>query len=223
MTHLFEPLKIKDVTLRNRIGVSPMCQYSYTDGFSNDWQLVHLGTRAAGGAGLVIAEATAVEPRGRITPYDVGIWSDAHIEPLARVAHFIKEQGAVAGIQIAHAGRKACTGKPWLGGKPLAQSDPLWWQVSWSQPDPVQRGTPDPRQALEISEIHEIQAAFVRAAERSLQAGFEWLEIHGGARLPAAFLLFPAFQPAYRPVRWDVREPSPLPGGDGTEGARSLA
>ena len=124
MSHLFEPYTLRGVTLRNRIGMSPMCQYSYTDGFSNDWQLVHLGARAAGGLGLVIAEATAVEARGRITPDDVGIWSDAHIEPLARVARFIKSQGAVAGIQIAHAGRKASTRRPWDGGKPIPPDDP---------------------------------------------------------------------------------------------------
>src|SRR5512133_2640760 len=98
MTHLFEPLTIKDITLRNRIGVSPMCMYSYTDGFSNDWQVTHLGSRAVGGAGLVIAEATAVEARGRITPFDAGIWLDEHIEPLAQVTKIIKANGAVAGI-----------------------------------------------------------------------------------------------------------------------------
>src|SRR5512141_1262494 len=115
MPHLFEPLTIGGITLRNRIGVSPMCQYSYVDGFSNDWQLVHLGARAAGGAGLVIAEASAVEARGRITPDDLGIWSDAHVEPLARLTRYIKSQGAVPGIQIAHAGRKASTTRPWDG------------------------------------------------------------------------------------------------------------
>ena len=177
MPHLFDPFQLKDVTLRNRIGVSPMCQYSYTDGFSNDWQLVHLGARAAGGAGLIIAEATAVEPRGRITPYDVGIWSDAHIDPLARVTRFIKSQGAVAGIQIAHAGRKACADKPWLGGKALPREHELWWQsvgpsgLAYSE----SYGTP---LSLEIDEITAIQGMFVEAARRALQAGFEWLELH---------------------------------------------
>ncbi len=126
MSHLFAPYTLRGVTLRNRIGMAPMCQYSYTDGFSNDWQLVHLGARAAGGLGLIIAEATAVEARGRITPNDVGIWTDAHIQPLARVASFIKSQGAVAGIQIAHAGRKASTRRPWDGGKPIQPDDPRW-------------------------------------------------------------------------------------------------
>jgi len=119
MPHLFEPLTIGAITLRNRVGVSPMCMYSYSDGFSNDWQVIHLGARAAGGAGLVIAEATAVEAWGRITPHDAGIWSDEHIEPLTRVTRVIKENGAVAGIQIAHAGRKASTNRPWDGGKPI--------------------------------------------------------------------------------------------------------
>ena len=128
MPHLFEPLTIRGITLRNRIGVSPMCMYSYTDGFSNDWQVVHLGARAVGGAGLVIAEASAVEPRGRITPFDIGIWSDAHIDPLSKVSSVIKKNGAVAGIQIAHAGRKASSNQPWVSNKPILLDKPLGWQ-----------------------------------------------------------------------------------------------
>ncbi len=178
MAHLFDPFQLKDVTLRNRIGVSPMCQYCYTDGFSNDWQLVHLGARATGGAGLIIAEATAVEPRGRITPYDIGLWSDEHIEPLARVTRFIKSQGAVAGIQIAHAGRKACTDKPWLGGKALPREHELWWQSVGPSALAYSESYPVP-QALELDEIAAIQGLFVEAARRALQAGFEWLELHG--------------------------------------------
>jgi 2,4-dienoyl-CoA reductase-like NADH-dependent reductase (Old Yellow Enzyme family) len=177
MTHLFEPFKLKDITLRNRIGVSPMCQYCYTDGFSDDWQLVHLGARAAGGAGLVIAEATAVEPRGRITPYDAGIWSDDHVEPLSRVANFLKSQGAVAGIQIAHAGRKACVGKPWEGLKPLEKTDANWWQAVGASAiafnDEYQ--VPEP---LDQVGIKDIQQKFIQSAKRSLEAGFEWLELH---------------------------------------------
>src|SRR5690348_9031972 len=118
--HLFSPLTIRSVTLRNRIGVSPMCQYSSTDGLANDWHYVHLGSRAVGGAGLVIVEATAVSPEGRITLGDMGLWSDKHIEPLARIAKFVKEQGAAAGIQIAHAGRKASAELPWKGGAHLS-------------------------------------------------------------------------------------------------------
>ncbi len=173
MPHLFEPLTIKGVTLRNRIGVSPMCMYSYTDGFSNDWHLAHLGTRAVGGAGLIIAEATAVEARGRITPYDLGIWSDEQVEPLARVTRFIKEHGAVAGIQIAHAGRKAGSKRPWETGEPQR---PGWQSVA---PSPL-AFTPDSRVPHELSkdEIKGIQAAFRDGAQRALAAGFEWLEIH---------------------------------------------
>ena len=122
MPHLFDPLTLRSVTLRNRIGVSPMCQYSSTDGYPNDWHLVHLGSRAAGGAGLVIAEATAVEPRGRITPWDAGLWDDAQIEPWARIARFIESQGAAAGMQIAHAGRKASTRRRGKAGRAFQSS-----------------------------------------------------------------------------------------------------
>ncbi len=144
MTHLFDPFTIKDVTVRNRIGVSPMCQYSYQDGFSNDWQLAHLGARAIGGAGLVIAEASAVLPEGRITPNDVGIWTDEHIEPLEKVTDFLKRNGAVAGIQIAHAGRKACTNRPWDGGNSIEKSDPRWWQSISASPTGVFLKIPNP-------------------------------------------------------------------------------
>jgi 2,4-dienoyl-CoA reductase-like NADH-dependent reductase (Old Yellow Enzyme family) len=177
MTHLFEPLTVRSVRLRNRIGVSPMCQYSYEDGFSNDWQLVHLGTRAAGGAGLIIAEATAVEARGRITPHDAGIWKDEQIEPLARVVRCLKTNGAVAGIQIAHAGRKASTHRPWDGGGPIAAGDAGYWPVVGPSPIPFDEGYQTPHE-LSQAEIHAVQAAFRAAAVRVLAAGFEWLEIH---------------------------------------------
>jgi 2,4-dienoyl-CoA reductase-like NADH-dependent reductase (Old Yellow Enzyme family) len=178
MPALFDPFTIRGVTLRNRIGLSPMCQYSYRDGFSNEWQLVHLGARAAGGAGLIITEASAVEARGRITPYDVGLWSDAHIEPLARVTRFLKEREAVAGIQIAHAGRKACTDRPWDGGKPIQPGDPRAWQAVGPSPLPFAEGHQVPHE-LSTGEIREVQKAFRAAAARALEAGFEWLEIHG--------------------------------------------
>src|SRR5882757_2833214 len=126
MAHLFEPFTIKSITLRNRIGVSPMCQYSSEDGVANDWHLVHLGARAAGGAALVIAEATAVSAEGRITPGDAGIWADKHVEPLARINRFIKSQGAVPGIQLAHAGRKASAARPWEGSAHLDNSAGGW-------------------------------------------------------------------------------------------------
>lgn len=178
MSHLFEPFTLRGITLRNRIGMSPMCQYSYTDGFSNDWQLAHLGARATGGVGLVIAEASAVEARGRITPDDSGIWSDAHIEPLARAVRFIHSQGAVAGIQIAHAGRKAAAIRPWDGGGPLSPADPRYWPVVGASPIPFADGYQIPHE-LSKPEILEVQAAFAAAAGRALAAGFEWLEIHG--------------------------------------------
>lgn len=177
MPDLFDPLTVRGITLRNRIGVSPMCQYSYQDGFSNDWQVVHLGSRAVGGAGLVIAEATAVEARGRITPHDAGIWKDKQIEPLKRVTSFIREQGAVAGIQLAHAGRKASTRRPWDGGKPIPAGDPDGWPVVGASPIAFAEGYQTPKE-LSIDEIHEVQDSFREAARRALEAGFQWIEIH---------------------------------------------
>ncbi len=178
MPQLFDPLTIKSVTLRNRIGVSPMCQYSYLDGFSNDWQVIHLGARAAGGAGLVIAEACAVEARGRITPHDTGLWTDEHIEPLQRVTRVIRENGAAAGIQIAHAGRKASTRRPWDGGTPIGLDEADGWQVVGASPIPFNEGHPVPHE-LSVGEIKQIQSAFKEAAVRALTTGFNFLEIHG--------------------------------------------
>lgn len=154
-----------------------MCMYSYTDGFSNDWQVVHLGARAVGGAGLVIAEATAIDPIGRITPYDVGIWSDAHIETQERVTRVIKENGAVAGIQIAHAGRKAGSRRPWDIGKPRHPDELPGWQGVGPSPIAFSDGYAVPHE-LSVDEIHQIQDSFRAAAGRGLAAGFEWLEIH---------------------------------------------
>jgi 2,4-dienoyl-CoA reductase-like NADH-dependent reductase (Old Yellow Enzyme family) len=176
MPHLFEPLKIKDITLRNRIGLSPMCTYSYDDGFANDWLLIHLGTRAAGGAGLIIAEATAVEARGRISAYDLGIWSDAHIAPLKRLTRAIKENGAVAGIQIAHAGRKAGLKRPWDTGQTPAKP-PQNWQPVGPSPIAFNKSYAAPH-ALSVNEIRDVQDSFRLGAQRALDAGFEWLEIH---------------------------------------------
>jgi 2,4-dienoyl-CoA reductase-like NADH-dependent reductase (Old Yellow Enzyme family) len=173
---LFDPLSLRSITLANRIGVSPMCQYSAIDGFANDWHLVHLGTRAAGGAGLVIMEATAVAPEGRITPGCTGIWSDAHVPALARIAQFVKTQGSVPGIQIAHAGRKGSANLPWLGGTPLSQADGAW-QTFAPSPLPFDTNWPTP-QALSIDAIHAYTAAFAAAAQRALGAGFQLLEIH---------------------------------------------
>lgn len=177
MPHLFEPFPCKDVTLRNRIGVSPMCMYSSDDGVANDWHLVHLGARAAGGAGLVIAEATAVSPEGRITPHDAGLWSDRHIEPIARINRFIKAQGATPGIQIAHAGRKAGAARPWEGGGHLADAAGGWTPVA---PSAVAFGDGLDKvpHALSEPEIAQVQADFVAATRRAVAAGCEWMELH---------------------------------------------
>jgi len=173
---LLTPLKLRGVTFRNRIAVSPMCQYSAEDGFANDWHLVHLGSRAAGGAGLVIVEATAVLPEGRITPKDVGLWSDEHIEPLARIARFVHSQGAVPGIQLAHAGRKASCDVPWKGGAALKPEDGGWQVVG---PSPIAFALDGPTPAALTEEgIEAVIAAFEAAARRALKAGFKVIEIH---------------------------------------------
>jgi 2,4-dienoyl-CoA reductase-like NADH-dependent reductase (Old Yellow Enzyme family) len=176
-SHLFTPLTIRSVTFRNRIAVSPMCQYSSTDGFANDWHIVHLGSRAVGGAALVITEATAAEARGRITSKDLGIWKDAHIQDLARIASFLKGQGAVPGIQLAHAGRKASRSLPQEGGS-LVLPEQGGWETVAPSPVPFEPKDPPPAQ-LGRSEIQAIVAAFAAAARRALAAGFELVEIHG--------------------------------------------
>jgi 2,4-dienoyl-CoA reductase-like NADH-dependent reductase (Old Yellow Enzyme family) len=153
-----------------------MCQYSCVDGFANDWHLVHLGSRAVGGAGAVIVEATAVEAIGRISPADMGIWKNHQIEPLARIARFLKQQGAVPGIQLAHAGRKASTDVPWQGGRPLTADQEGWEPVAPS-PLAFADGYPVPRE-LTVPEIHAIVQAFADAAQRALHAGFQLLELH---------------------------------------------
>lgn len=174
--HLFSPLRLREIEFRNRIGVAPMCQYSCEDGMANDWHLVHLGSRAVGGAGLVIAEATAVEARGRISPYDVGLWRDEQIEPLARVTRFIREHGAVPAVQLGHAGRKGSVTQPWKGGKPLSEAEGGWQTVAPS-PLPFLEDGPAPR-ALEEAEIQDVIAAFAAAARRAIDAGFQVIEIH---------------------------------------------
>jgi 2,4-dienoyl-CoA reductase-like NADH-dependent reductase (Old Yellow Enzyme family) len=175
---LFSPLTVRTVHFRNRIAVSPMCQYSCEDGFATDWHLVHLGSRAVGGAALVIAEATAVEPRGRISPGDLGLWKDAHIEPLARAAEFIRGQGAVAGIQLAHAGRKASTYAPWEHRGSLIRESEGGWQTVAPSPIPFREGDPAPAE-LSREEIRGIVEAFAASARRALTAGFQVVEIHG--------------------------------------------
>jgi 2,4-dienoyl-CoA reductase-like NADH-dependent reductase (Old Yellow Enzyme family) len=175
---LFSPLTIRDVTLPNRIAVSPMCEYSSEDGFANDWHMVHLGSRAVGGAGLVMTEATAVEADGRITMPDLGIWKNEHIEFLKRITSFIKSQGSVPGIQLAHAGRKASTRAPWDGGAAVAPGQPGGWQVVAPSAVPFLEGGPVPRE-LTPTDIGRVVEAFAAAAQRSLDAGFEVVEIHG--------------------------------------------
>ncbi len=175
--NLFTPLQMRDVHLRNRIGVSPMCQYSSVDGFANDWHLVHLGSRAVGGAALVMAEATAVVPEGRISPEDLGIWKDDHVEMLARIFRFIEEQGTVPAIQLAHAGRKASTLAPWKDGNAVSEDEGGWRPVFAPTAQPFDDGYVVP-EALDRAGIQRIVQAFADAAERSLAAGVKVVEIH---------------------------------------------
>ncbi len=177
MPHLFDPLTIGDVTFPNRVFVSPMCEYSASDGLVNDWHLVHLGSRAVGGAGLVMTEATAVTPDGRISPQDLGIWSDAHVEPLARIVRFIHEQGSVAGIQLAHAGRKASTFRPWSGDGAVPADEGGWTTVVAPSAVPFSSTYPQP-QALTPDGIRATVTAFAEAARRASSAGFRVVEIH---------------------------------------------
>ncbi|MEY4511280.1 MAG: hypothetical protein RLZZ450_3402 [Pseudomonadota bacterium] len=174
---LFSPLELRGVRFKNRIGVSPMCLYSCQDGLATDWHLVHLGSRAVGGAGLVITEAAAVEARGRISPADLGIWSDAQVEPLARIVRFLEEQGAVSGIQIAHAGRKASTKRPWEGGGKVDAQDGGWDDVVAASALPFGSRYPRPRE-LSKNELLVVKQAFVSASERAHNAGFRLLELH---------------------------------------------
>jgi 2,4-dienoyl-CoA reductase-like NADH-dependent reductase (Old Yellow Enzyme family) len=177
MSHLFDPLAIRDVTFPNRVFVSPMCEYSSTDGFANDWHFVHLGSRAVGGAGLVLTEATAVLDNGRISPQDLGIWKDDHIEPLARIVRFIHEQGSVAGMQLAHAGRKASTYRPWEGNGTIPENAGGWKNVVAPSAVAFADHYPIP-QALSIDGITKIVAGFAAAAHRACEAGFRVIEIH---------------------------------------------
>jgi 2,4-dienoyl-CoA reductase-like NADH-dependent reductase (Old Yellow Enzyme family) len=178
MPHLFDPLTIRDLEFANRIFVSPMCQYSSTDGMANEWHLVHLGSRAVGGAGLVLTEATAVLPEGRISPHDLGIWSDDHVGTLKRIAGFIHEQGSVAGMQLAHAGRKASTRRPWEGDGAIPETEGGWKNVVAPSPIPFTDNYAMP-QALTRDGIRQIVAAFAAAARRACDAGFRVIEIHG--------------------------------------------
>jgi 2,4-dienoyl-CoA reductase-like NADH-dependent reductase (Old Yellow Enzyme family) len=175
-SQLFSPLQIKSITLKNRIAISPMCQYSAEDGFANDWHLVHLGSRATGGSGLIIQEATAVSPEGRISPSDLGLWSDDHIEKLQSITKFIISQDSVPGIQLAHAGRKASVSSPWYGNKKLAQN-----QGGWETVAPSAIAFHDYEHVptrLDFVGIQKVISDFKLAARRSVQAGYQVLEIH---------------------------------------------
>lgn len=174
---LFTPLRLRDVRLRNRIGVSPMCQYSSDDGFANDWHLVHLGSRAVGGAGLVVAEATAVVAEGRISPQDLGIWKDEHVEMLGRIFRFVEAQGAAPGIQLAHAGRKASTPRPWEDGSAVSESEGGWRPIYAPTAEAFEEGDIVP-EAIDAAGIRRVVEAFAIAAQRAEAAGAKVIEIH---------------------------------------------
>ena len=174
---LFDPLPIRELTLRNRVVVSPMCQYSSEDGFANDWHFVHLGSRAVGGASLVFTEASAVVPEGRISPQDLGIWKDEHVPALSRIVRFIEGCGVVAGMQLAHAGRKASTQRPWEGNRVLSLEEGGFRPIVAPSPIPLRPEDPVPEE-LDAKGIARVVAAFGDAADRALRAGFRVLEVH---------------------------------------------
>lgn len=178
MSALFQPFQLKDVTLRNRIAVPPMCQYVAEDGVINDWHKVHLAGIARGGAGLVIAEATAVSPEGRITPGCAGLWNDKQAEAFAPVVGAIKAAGAVPGIQIGHAGRKASANRPWEGDDHIPEGDSRGWQTIAPSAIPFGAGLPKVPRAMTLDDIARVRADFVAAAERARDLGIEWLELH---------------------------------------------
>ncbi|GAC1442910.1 MAG: NADH:flavin oxidoreductase/NADH oxidase [Vulcanimicrobiaceae bacterium] len=177
MAHLFDPFTLRGVTLRNRIVVSPMCEYSSVDGYANDWHVVHLGSRAVGGAGLVLTEAAAVSPEGRITAGDLGIYRDEHVAALQRITTFVHEQGAIAGIQLAHAGRKASSARPWEGGMPVPDGTEGGWEPLAPSAIAFHPGAPPPIEMTE-ADIVQVLADFAAAAKRAVLAGFRVIEIH---------------------------------------------
>lgn len=177
MIQLFRPIKIRELKIRNRIFVSPMCQYSATQGVAQAWHMVHLGGRAVGGAGLVMAEATGISPEGRISPGDLGLWNEEQLQALKPIVQFIKNQGAVAAIQLAHAGRKACTQIPWLGGKPLTASDPQFWQAIGPSPLPFDSHYQTPIE-MQTKDIEKLIRDFESSTKLAEQAGFDVIEIH---------------------------------------------
>jgi len=178
MAHLFSPLKIKNIELKNRIAVSPMCEYSSEDGFANDWHLVHLGSKAVGGAGLIITEATAVSAEGRISFADLGIYHDEHIPKLKQITDFIHSHGTIAGVQLAHAGRKASHAEPWNGGKQIPSDQKKGWKALAPSAIPFSENEEAPLE-LDKAGIEKIKADFKAAAQRAIAAGFKVIELHG--------------------------------------------
>lgn len=178
MAHLFSPLKIKNIELKNRIVVSPMCEYSSEDGFANDWHFIHLGSRAVGGAGLIITEACAVSAEGRITFADLGIYRDEHIEKLKHITDFIQAHGAIAGVQLAHAGRKASHVEPWNGGKQIPSDQPNGWKTVAPSAVPFKDDEEAPLE-LDKAGIEKVKADFKAATKRAIAAGFQVIELHG--------------------------------------------
>jgi 2,4-dienoyl-CoA reductase-like NADH-dependent reductase (Old Yellow Enzyme family) len=209
MSALFEPFTLKDVTLRNRIAIPPMCQYTADDGVINEWHHVHLASMARGGAGLVVVEATAVSPEGRITPGCAGIWSDEHAKAFIPAVQAIKAAGSVPGIQIAHAGRKASANRPWEGDDHMAADDARGWQTIAPSAIAFGANLPKVPQEMTLEDIARVKQDFVDAARRAREVGFEWIE-----RLPGPELLLRTFQPAHRCLRWQLRRPQPLPAGN---------
>ena len=204
MSHLFSPLTLRGVTFKNRVFVSPMCQYSSEDGMPTDWHLVHLGSRAVGGAGMVMVEATAVSPEGRITPWDMGIWSDEHGRALGRIAAFLKEHGSVPGIQLAHAGRKASTDRPWHGGRAVP-ADRGGWEPLGPTAEPFDADYPVPR-AMAVANIDAVVEQFAEAARLSLAAGFEVAELH----MAHGYLLHAFLSPITNTRTDDYGGPNPV-------------
>lgn len=178
MSNLFTPFILKDVRLKNRIAVSPMCQYSAKEGIPNEWHLSHLGSLSIGGSGLVVVEATAVTPEGRITPADTGLWNDEQAEAFTPIARLIKGIGAVPGIQLAHAGRKASANRPWMGDDHLPVDHPEGWEPIAPSPQPFGANLWRAPREMTLDDIRRVQEGFVSAAKRALEVGFEWLVLH---------------------------------------------
>jgi 2,4-dienoyl-CoA reductase-like NADH-dependent reductase (Old Yellow Enzyme family) len=214
--HLFSELRLRGITFTNRIGVSPMCQYSCTNGYANEWHFVHLATRAVGGAGLVFTEAAAVTPEGRISPEDLGVWSERHFEPLSRITRFIDQQGSIAGIQLAHAGRKASTHRPWSGQGAIPENAGGWRPVA-----PTAEAFADnyavPAQ-LDVKGIRTLQQAFVQATKNAFQAGFRVIELHAAHGYLFHEFLSPLSKQADGRVWRLLRESNALPARHGDRG-----